>query len=81
MMSLGFRAEEIHKFTDPEYWLQVFPERCETDLRRMGARVDWRRSFVTTPANAFYDSFVRWQMNRLKELGKIKFGKRYTVYR
>ncbi|KAG9534447.1 leucyl-tRNA synthetase, partial [Aureobasidium melanogenum] len=24
--------------------------------------------------------FVRWQMNRLKELGKIKFGKRYTVY-
>lgn len=35
---------------------------------------------VTTDANPFYDSFVRWQMNRLKELGKIKFGKRYTIY-
>jgi leucyl-tRNA synthetase len=36
---------------------------------------------VTTDRNPFYDSFVRWQMTRLKELGKIKFGKRYTVYR
>ncbi|CAK7226533.1 cytosolic leucyl tRNA synthetase [Sporothrix bragantina] len=80
MVSLGFPLEEIHKFTDPEHWLQVFPERCETDLRRMGARVDWRRSMVTTPANLFYDSFVRWQITRLRELGKIKFGKRYTVY-
>lgn len=35
---------------------------------------------VTTDANPYYDSFVRWQMNRLKELGKIKFGKRYTIY-
>src|SRR5271170_3448920 len=25
-------------------------------------------------------SFVRWQMNRLRDLGKIKFGKRYTIY-
>ncbi|KAH9830233.1 leucyl-tRNA synthetase like protein [Teratosphaeria destructans] len=37
-------------------------------------------SFVTTDANPYYDAFVRWQMNRLKELGKIRFGKRYTVY-
>ncbi|KAL1902737.1 cytosolic leucyl tRNA synthetase [Sporothrix stenoceras] len=80
MVSLGFDLKEIHKFTDPEHWLQVFPERCETDLRRMGARVDWRRSFVTTPANLYYDAFVRWQITRLRELGKIKFGKRYTVY-
>ncbi|KAI6861803.1 leucyl-tRNA synthetase, partial [Hortaea werneckii] len=42
--------------------------------------VDWRRSMVTTDANPYYDAFVRWQMNRLKEMGKIKFGKRYTVY-
>ncbi|KAI7093780.1 leucyl-tRNA synthetase, partial [Hortaea werneckii] len=35
---------------------------------------------VTTDANPYYDAFVRWQMNRLKEMGKIKFGKRYTVY-
>ncbi|KAI8627983.1 leucyl-tRNA synthetase [Xylariaceae sp. FL1651] len=80
MLSLGFPADEIHKFADPEHWLHVFPQYCEADLRRAGARVDWRRSMVTTPANKFYDSFVRWQMNRLKALNKVKFGKRFTVY-
>jgi leucyl-tRNA synthetase len=80
MLSLGLPREEIHKFADPYYWLHVFPQLCESDLRRVGARVDWRRSFVTTDANPFYDSFVSWQMNNLKALKKIKFGKRFTVY-
>lgn len=35
---------------------------------------------ITTPANLFYDAFVRWQMNRLYEKGHIKFGERYTIY-
>ncbi|KAJ9137922.1 Leucyl-tRNA synthetase [Pleurostoma richardsiae] len=80
MLSLGIPLEDIHKFAEPQYWLEIFPEKCEDDLRSIGARVDWRRSMVTTPANPFYDAFVRWQMNLLKELQKIKFGKRYTVY-
>ncbi|KAI3329099.1 leucyl-tRNA synthetase [Xylariaceae sp. AK1471] len=80
MLSLGIPVEEIHKFADPSHWLHVFPQRCEADLRRVGARVDWRRSFVTTDANPFYDSFVCWQMNNLKSLNKVKFGKRFTVY-
>lgn len=46
----------------------------------MGNRIDWRRSFLTTDINPYYDSFVRWQMNKLYELGKIKFGERYTIY-
>ncbi|TRX90051.1 hypothetical protein FHL15_008970 [Xylaria flabelliformis] len=80
MLSLGIPIEEIHKFADPYHWLHVFPQLCEADLRRVGARVDWRRSFVTTDANPFYNSFVSWQMNNLKALKKIKFGKRFTVY-
>jgi leucyl-tRNA synthetase len=35
---------------------------------------------MTTPANPYYDSFIRWQMNKLHKLGKIKFGERYTIY-
>lgn len=35
---------------------------------------------MTTDANPYYDSFVRWQMNKLHALGKIKFGERYTIY-
>lgn len=80
MQSLGVPLTEIHKFADSAYWLEFFPPICKDDLTAFGARVDWRRSMVTTDANPFYDSFVRWQMNRMKDLGKIKFGKRYTVY-
>lgn len=40
-------------------------------------QVDWRRSFITTDVNPFYDSFVRWQFLTLKERKKIKFGKRW----
>ncbi|KAI6118488.1 hypothetical protein EDD16DRAFT_1585150 [Pisolithus croceorrhizus] len=50
------------------------------DNNAMGNRIDWRRSFLTTDINPYYDSFVRWQMNKLYQLGKIKFGERYTIY-
>ena len=80
MLALGIPQEEIHKFADSAYWLKYFPPLCRQDLNSFGARIDWRRSFVTTDANPYYDAFVRWQMNRLRELNKIQYGVRYTVY-
>lgn len=80
MRALGIPLAEISQFADANYWLEYFPPLCKRDLTNLGCRVDWRRSFVTTDANPYYDAFVRWQMNRLKELKKIKFGKRYTIY-
>jgi leucyl-tRNA synthetase len=80
MQAIGIPLEEIHKFADPQHWLNFFPPLCRRDLTNLGARIDWRRSMVTTDANPYYDAFIRWQMNRLKELNKIKFGKRYTIY-
>ncbi len=80
MLALGIPREEIHKFADAHYWLKYFPPICKQDLNDFGARIDWRRSMVTTDANPYYDAFVRWQMNRLKELNKIQFGIRYTIY-
>ena len=80
MRALQIPTEDIHKFADPQHWLEFFPPLCQRDLTNFGARIDWRRSFVTTDANPYYDAFVRWQMNRLRELKKIKFGKRYTIY-
>lgn len=80
MRALGIPLEEIHKFANPAHWLEFFPPLCRRDLTSFGSRIDWRRSFVTTDANPYYDSFVRWQMNRLKDLSKIKYGKRYTIY-
>ena len=80
MRAIGIKMEDIHKFADPQHWLAYFPPLCRRDLTNFGARIDWRRSFVTTDANPYYDAFVRWQMNRLRELEKVKFGKRYTIY-
>lgn len=80
MLSQGVPLEEIHLFADAQHWLHYFPQIWQKHLTEFGCAIDWRRSFVTTDANPYYDSFVRWQMRRLKELGKIQFGKRYTVY-
>lgn len=80
MLALGIPREEIHKFSDAQYWLQYFPPQCKDDLNNFGARIDWRRSMTTTDANPYYDAFVRWQMNRLKDLEKIKYGERYTIF-
>jgi leucyl-tRNA synthetase len=80
MLAQGIAREEIHKFADPDHWLEYFPPLCQRDLTNFGCRIDWRRSMVTTDANPYYDSFIRWQMNRLRELKKIKYGKRYTIY-
>lgn len=37
-------------------------------MLKFGTAVDWRRSFVTTSVNPYYDSFIRWQFNTLKVL-------------
>uniref|UniRef100_A0ABI7Y6B3 leucine--tRNA ligase n=1 Tax=Felis catus TaxID=9685 RepID=A0ABI7Y6B3_FELCA len=80
MKSLGLSDEEIVKFSEAEHWLDYFPPLAIEDLKRMGLKVDWRRSFITTDVNPYYDSFVRWQYLTLRERSKIKFGKRYTIY-
>ncbi|SSD59087.1 probable Leucine--tRNA ligase, cytoplasmic [Saccharomycodes ludwigii] len=80
MLQLGIPKEELIKFADSNYWLNYFPPLCQKDCSSFGARVDWRRSFITTDVNPYYDAFIRWQMNKMKEAGKIKFGERYTIY-
>lgn len=80
MKSLGLEDDEIVKFADADYWISYFPPLAVQDLNKLGLNVDWRRTFITTDANPFYDSFVRWQFIRLKERNKVQFGKRYTIY-
>lgn len=72
--------QEIAKFVDTNYWFEYFPKEAMQDLNAFGAGIDWRRSFITTEVNPFYDSFVKWQFSHLKRKDKIKFGKRYSVY-
>uniref|UniRef100_A0A8D8W9F9 leucine--tRNA ligase n=1 Tax=Cacopsylla melanoneura TaxID=428564 RepID=A0A8D8W9F9_9HEMI len=80
MQSLGLEDEEIRKFADASHWLDHFPPLAVQDLRSIGIHVDWRRTFITTDSNPYFDSFVRWQFMRLRDRHKIKYGKRYTVF-
>lgn len=72
--------ELIPKFQDPTFWLEYFPPHCRDDLTSLGMNVDWRRSFITTDINPYYDAFITWQLNKLNEKGRISRGKRPNVY-
>jgi leucyl-tRNA synthetase len=41
--------------------------------------VDWRRSFITTSVNPYYDAFIQWQFLKLKELEKVGPGSIYSA--
>ena len=72
--------DEIPQFTDPVHWLKYFPPIGVEHMKRFGSGVDWRRAFITTSVNGYYDAFIRWQFNVLREKGKVLFGKRNNVY-
>ena len=60
LLQIGISETEIPKFQDALHWLQFFPPVGQQDLKDFGVNADWRRSFITTSANPFYDSFIRW---------------------
>ncbi|OAF70572.1 hypothetical protein A3Q56_01619 [Intoshia linei] len=80
MKDIGFSDDQIGAFADQNHWISYFPYYLKKDLSRMGCHIDWRRSFITTDKNPFYDSFIRWQFHYLKKNNYIKFGKRYTIF-
>lgn len=82
LRSMGVPPEEISEFADPRKWIDYFPPKAVEDLTTLGLGVDWRRSFVTTDANPYYDSFVKWQMRKLlNDPGDLIFeGERLTIY-
>jgi len=80
LRAMGLEPEDMPPFTDPIHWLQYFPPLGARDLKLFGAPIDFRRSFITTSVNPYYDSFIRWQFRKLKAADKIGFGKRPTIY-
>lgn len=73
-------SEEIPKFRDATHWLNHFPRKAVVDLKFMGCGIDWRRSFITTDVNPYYDKFVQWQFRKLYSNGKIIKDKRLAIY-
>jgi leucyl-tRNA synthetase len=60
LKQVGMKDEQIPEFQDPVHWLNFFPPLGRDDLKAFGVHTDWRRSFITTEANPYYDSFIRW---------------------
>jgi leucyl-tRNA synthetase len=78
--SLGFKGTDIKKFSEPKHWVDVFVPAAKEDLQKLGASVDWRRSFITTEMNPRYDKFIRWQFRKLREKGLVEKGKHPVVW-
>lgn len=72
--------DEIPQFQDALYWLSYFPPIGVDHLKNFAAGVDWRRAFITTFVNPYYDAFIRWQFEVLREKNKVLFGKRNNVF-
>lgn len=73
-------AKDIPKFVEPNFWCSYFPPIGQNDLKTFGLASDFRRSMITTDLNPYYDKFIRWQFNKLRQGEFIKFGKRPSIY-
>ena len=80
LKELGVADEDLPKFANPEFWMEYFPPYGKSDLEKFGINVDFRRSFITTEKQKYYDKFVQWQMLKLKQHDMIAFGKRNAIF-
>ena len=71
---MGITGKLAASLAEPQAWFEHFPERFQEDLQALGLAVDWRRSFITTDQNPAYDTFIRWQFNRLREGDYLRKG-------
>ena len=80
MKDMGFSDKETEKFSDIQYWADIFVPAAKKDFSRLGNSVDWRRSFITTSMNPHYDKFICWQFRKLKEKELVVTGERPVVW-
>ena len=80
LKELGVADEDLHKFANPEFWLEYFPPYAKSDLEKLGINADFRRSFITTEKQKYYDKFVEWHMLKLKQHDFVAFGKRNAIF-
>ncbi|CAD8104543.1 unnamed protein product [Paramecium primaurelia] len=80
LLQMNIKEEEIPKFADPYHWIRFFPSLGKQDLISFGSSVDWRRSFITTDENPYFNSFIEWHLTKLKEAGYVKFGQRPSIF-
>uniref|UniRef100_A0A6N2K6F5 leucine--tRNA ligase n=1 Tax=Salix viminalis TaxID=40686 RepID=A0A6N2K6F5_SALVM len=71
MRSVGLSDVEIAEFQKPEKWLTYFPPLAMEDLKDFGLGCDWRRSFITTDMNPYFECMAD---EKLKTWGRLASG-------
>jgi leucyl-tRNA synthetase len=80
LKQMGIPDNQIADFKVPEHWVTYFSKQALVDLKKLGFSIDDRYTFITTSLNQPYDSFIRWQFNKLYEKGFVKKGKHPVVW-
>jgi leucyl-tRNA synthetase len=80
MEDMGIPTDQIQKFTDPVYWTKYFPDEYVKDVTRFGCGIDWRRGFITTSLNPFYNKFIEWQFRKLKDKDYVVLGEHPVIW-
>ncbi len=76
----GITDKELDKFTDPLHISNYYKKHAKRDFILLGASVDWRREFVTTPLCPPFSRFIEWQYETLKDLGYVKKGTHPVIW-
>jgi leucyl-tRNA synthetase len=74
----GVPEEELEKFVDPVYMASYYTNESRETAKRMGFSIDWRREFHTVMPT--FQSFVRWQYEKLREKGYVVKGTHPVVW-
>ncbi|MEM4882313.1 MAG: leucine--tRNA ligase [Nanopusillaceae archaeon] len=75
----GIPESDFEKLKSPEGWAIYFMQLNREYFKKFGFSIDWRREFYTTYLNPWYDKFVKWQYNKLKEKGLITKGEHPVI--
>lgn len=68
----GIPKETAESLTDPTKLVTYFSKEIEEGMGEMGYSIDWRRKFYSFDPK--FNSFIRWQFRKLKELGYLIKG-------
>jgi leucyl-tRNA synthetase len=80
LLDMGIEKDDIPKFKDTLYWVEHFTKSAEEDLKSLGLAIDWRRKFITTSLNPYYDKFIKWQFRKLRSKNYVIRGRHPVIW-
>lgn len=80
LFDMNIPIDQISNFTNPYAWVPYFSKLAKDDLNDYHLYADFSRSFFTTDANPYYDSFIKWQFTYLINKGLVHKGVRNVIY-